>query len=205
MQTPDQAEHVLTFWLHPRPTTTAELEQRRQFWFTGSADLDREIGDRFGTLVAQARQGQLDAWTHTPRGALAWLILVDQFSRNLHRGTAAAFSHDPAALAVADTGFANGWFDDFDLFERMFAALPYRHAEDVEHQKRAVELAVHDALAAPPEFLDFAIYSVDWARKHLDVIVRYGRFPHRNAAVGRTSTEQERAYLAYLKRANQWL
>jgi uncharacterized protein (DUF924 family) len=131
--------------------------------------------------------------------------LIDQFSRNLYRGTPQAFSHDPVALGLAQTGFTSGRFDQLDAIERMFAALPFRHAEEVEAQKRGVELAVKDALTSPPYLKDFLIYSVDWARKHLDVIVRFGRFPHRNAALGRVSTAEELEYIAYLKWAGQWL
>lgn len=201
----DDIGEVLTYWLHPKPETAADVEARRQFWFEGSADTDREIRTRFGALVARARAGELDDWKESSRGTLALLILLDQFSRNVHRGSPDAFSHDPIALEIARAGFDGGRFDDADVIDRMFFALPFRHAEDVESQKRAVELAVEDARRGEPHLLDFLVYSVDWARKHLDVIVRFGRFPHRNATLGRTSTPEEIAYLEYLKRAGQWL
>lgn len=201
----DEIDEVLAYWLLPKPLTAAEVEARRQFWFEGSTDIDREIRTRFGALVARARAGELDAWMESPRGILALLILLDQFSRNIHRGTPEAFSHDPIALEIARAGFDTGRFEGFDVIDRMFLALPFRHAEDVESQKRAVELAVKDAHVGALHLLDFLVYSVDWARKHLDVIVRFGRFPHRNATLGRTSTPEELSYLAYLKRAGQWL
>jgi uncharacterized protein (DUF924 family) len=200
-----ESEDILTYWLEPEPRTPAEAEARKDFWFTGGAAIDEEIRQRFAGLVARARAGQLDAWTETSRGTLALIILIDQFSRNLHRGTPAAFSHDPVGLALAEQGFAAGRFDELGPIERMFAAMPFRHAEDVTAQKRGVALAVTDALAGPPHLKDYLIYSVDWARKHLDVIVRFGRFPHRNAALGRASTPEELEYLAYLKHAGQWL
>jgi uncharacterized protein (DUF924 family) len=198
-------EEVLTYWLGDEPKTVDEVEAKRKFWFEGSPSTDAEIRRRFGDLVAKARAGELGAWKETPRGTLAFLILVDQFSRNLHRGTPQAFSHDPICLELARDGFQDGRFDDLNAFERMFAALPFRHAEDVDAQKRAVELAVRDALHATPILKDYLIYSVDWARKHLDVIVRFGRFPHRNKALGRASTPGELDYLAYLEMAGQWL
>jgi uncharacterized protein (DUF924 family) len=200
-----EIEDVLSYWFEPQPRTAAEVEARREFWFTGSAATDQEIQQRFGGLVARARAGELAGWSETSRGTLALIILIDQFSRNLHRGTAAAFSHDPVGLALARAGFEAGRFDELDPLARMFAALPFRHAEDVEWQKQAVALAVKDALTGAPHLRDFLIYSVDWARKHLDVIVRFGRFPHRNAALGRVSTPDELEYLAYLKLAGQWL
>ena len=200
-----EIEDVLSYWLRPSPTTEAEAEARKEFWFNGSAAIDEEIRVRFRALVEAARAGGLAAWSATPRGALALIILIDQFSRNLYRGTPAAFSHDGVALDLARAGFDAGHFDACDPVERMFAALPFRHAEDIDAQKRAVALAVADALTGPPHLEAFLIYSVDWARKHLDVIVRFGRFPHRNAALGRPSTPAEVEYLAYLKRARQWL
>jgi uncharacterized protein (DUF924 family) len=200
-----ESEDVLSYWLAPTPRTAAEAETRKAFWFTGSGAVDEEIRARFGGLVARARAGELDAWTGTARGTLALIVLIDQFSRNLHRGTPAAFSHDPVALALARAGFDGGRFDGLDPIERLFAALPFRHAEEVESQKRAVALAVKDALTGPPHLRDFLVYSVDWARKHLDVIVRFGRFPHRNVALGRPATPGEVEYLAYLQLVWQWL
>lgn len=200
-----EIEHVLAFWLGAPPKTAAELEAKKQVWFTGSEAIDQEIRARFGELVAQARAGALSHWTGTARGTLALLILLDQFSRNLFRGTKDAFSHDPVCLELARAGFDSGLFDALDPIERMFAALPFRHAEEVEAQKRGVALAVSDALGTTPVLKDFLVYSVDWARKHLDVIVRFGRFPHRNKALGRVSTPEELDYLAYLSIAEQWL
>lgn len=199
------SDDVLAYWLGPTPKTSDELEAKKQTWFAGGPAIDDEIRARFGELVANARAGALAAWTQTPRGTLALLVVLDQFSRNLYRGTPDAFSHDPICLELARDGFASGRFDELDAIERMFAALPFRHAEDVEAQKRGVALAVQDALDASAVTKDFLVYSVDWARKHLDVIVRFGRFPHRNRALGRPSTSEELDYLAYLELAGQWL
>lgn len=200
-----QIEDVLSYWFSPAPTTATEVEAKKQLWFYGGSAVDREIRERFATLVERACQGELDDWRSTTRGTLALIILLDQFTRNVYRGSAAAFSHDSNALELARAGFDSGRFDELDAFERMFAALPFRHAENVEDQKRGVALAVRDALGAPPLLKDFLIYSVDWARKHLDVIVRFGRFPHRNATLKRASTAEELEYIAYLAFAGQWL
>jgi uncharacterized protein (DUF924 family) len=198
-------DRILSFWLTPSPRTAEQAEARKQFWFSANEELDLEIRSRFGPLVEEARAGHLDAWAQTPRGALALIILIDQFSRNLYRGKTEAFACDGRALALASAGYDAGKFDGFDAIERLFAALPFRHAEDIAAQKRAVALAVQDALSGEAHLKEFLIYSVDWARKHLDVIVRFGRFPHRNAALGRTCTPDEEQYLAYLKFAGQWL
>jgi uncharacterized protein (DUF924 family) len=198
-------DEVLAWWLGPKPKTASEVETKKQLWFNGTAAVDEEIRVRFGELVAKARAGELGSWTETPRGTLALIVLLDQFSRNLYRGTPDAFSHDPICLELAQTGFDSGRFDELDVIERMFAALPFRHAEDIAAQKRGVALAVQDALDTTPLLRDFLVYSVDWARKHLDVIVRFGQFPHRNRALGRTSTPEEIDYLAYLELTGQWL
>lgn len=200
-----EVDDVLAFWLEPLPRTADEVEAKKRFWFDGGSSVDREIGERFGKLVERARRGELDDWAETPRGTLALIVLIDQFSRNLHRGTPEAFSRDPKALRLAADGYDRGRFDGFGTLEHFFASMPFRHAEDVETQRRGVALAVKDALCAEPLLLELMIYSVDWARKHLDVIVRFGRFPHRNAALGRVSTPEEIEYLEYLKIARQWL
>jgi uncharacterized protein (DUF924 family) len=199
-------DDILSFWIEPAPKTEAELETRKQFWFgSSSAELDKDIERRFGGLVERAHAGELDAWKETMRGTLALVILIDQFSRNIYRGSAKAFAADDKALSIVRAGYDAGLFDELDPVVRIFAALPFRHAEDIPSQKRAVDLAVDDALAGLPFQKDFLIYSVDWARKHLDVIVRFGRFPHRNAALGRQPTSKEVQYLKYLKFAGQWL
>jgi uncharacterized protein (DUF924 family) len=200
-----EIEDVLSYWFSPRPTTEEEVEAKKQFWFYGGNAVDREIRERFSSLVERACRGELDAWKATPRGTLALIILLDQFTRNVYRGSARAFAQDPIALELTRTGFESGQFEGLDAIERMFAALPLRHAEDVESQKLGVALAVRDALGATPLLKEFLIYSVDWARKHLDVIVRFGRFPHRNAALERKSTPSELEYIEYLKLAGQWL
>jgi len=201
----ESIDEVLSYWFGAPAQTAADLEQKKGVWFTGSDAVDREIRARFGNLVAKARAGELASWTETPRGTLALMVLLDQFCRNLFRGTPDAFSHDPICLEIARRGFDTGFFDPLDVIERMFVALPFRHAEEVDAQKRGVALAVKDAMAGAPFQRDFLVYSVDWARKHLDVIVRFGRFPHRNKAVGRVSTADEIEYLDYLKLSGQWL
>ncbi len=201
----DDIERIFTFWLEPKPETEADAEARWKFWFTSSDAVDRDIRERFGTLVAKARQGELDGWTATPRGTLALIVLIDQFSRNLYRGTPDAFSADDKALAIARAGFANGSFAGFDVFDNLFAALPFRHAEDVAAQRVALDIAQRDAMRGKPAWKRFLTDSVEYARKHYDVIARFGRFPHRNATLGRATTAEETEYLEYLKFVGQWL
>jgi uncharacterized protein (DUF924 family) len=200
---------ILEFWLEPKPTTAAESEAAWDKWFfKSSPELDRTITERFGPLLERARRRELDDWKASPRGTLALILLIDQFSRNVYRGRAEAFAADPLGLALAREGYASGSFDGFDLVEHLFAAMPFRHAEDVAAQRTAVDLAQRHALLAAktqPALLKPYVDSVEWARKHYDVIARFGRFPHRNATLGRESTPEEAEYLTYLKAVGQWL
>jgi len=201
-----EVESVLSFWLEPKPQTESETDARYRYWFYGGEPVDREIRARFAALVEQARSGALDAWAESPRGRLALIILIDQFSRNLHRGTPAAFSLDPKTLALAADGFDRGMFDDgFDELDRLFAHMPFRHAEDLAAQSRCVLLAQRDMMTCRAPWRTTLLESVEFARKHLDVIARFGRFPHRNATLGRESTADELEYTAYLKHVGQWL
>lgn len=188
-------EDVLGFWLEPKPDTeeTALASMRR--WFNGGPELDREITARFATLVERARRGELDAWTQTFRGTLALVILLDQFMRNIYRGAPTAFTADPKAFAIASEGFARGDFEDADSLELMFLALPLTHAEDLDAQRRAVAIAQRAALFCAPAWRKVLTTAVDYARKHLDVIARFGRFPHRNPMLGRETTAEEQAFL----------
>jgi uncharacterized protein (DUF924 family) len=156
-------------------------------------------------MLGRDERGELDGWAAEPRGRLALIILLDQFSRNVHRGKPEAFAHDAKALELARTAFDAGVYDGTDAIERLFALLPFSHAEDLDAQKRAVQLSIQSFRAAPPFLRKFLVGSTDFARKHLDVIARFGRFPHRNATLGRASTAEELEYLAYLKDAGQWL
>lgn len=196
---------VLAFWIEPKPTTEAEVAERGKLWFGGGPDLDAKIRDRFGALLERAKRGELDGWAKEPRGRLALIILLDQFSRNVYRGKAEAFAQDAKALELAREAFDAGIYDGADCVDRLFASLPFSHAEDLDSQKRAVRISVQSFIAAPPELRKFLVSATDFARKHIDVIARFGRFPHRNATLGRESTPEELEYLAYLKEAGQWL
>ena len=199
------ADRVLEFWLEPKPSNDAECEAKSKLWFAGEPELDREIRERFQSLTEAARRGQLDDWTGVPRRAFALMIVLDQFSRNLYRGSSEAFSADPKALAIAKTLIEPAQIAEFDALERLFLALPFCHAEDLGEQKIATALVQRAAQSAKPAWKKMLTGAVDFNRKHLDVVARFGRFPHRNETLGRESTPDEREYLAYLKAVGQWL
>lgn len=185
------ADAVLDFWFGP-----AGVDGVDPRWFARDVDFDAAIRDRFGATIDAAMAGRLDAWAASPRGWLALLIVLDQFPRNIHRGSALAFAGDAHARALAMAGLARGDDQALRPVERLFCYLPLEHAEEPALQARCVELftALRDAAPAAQRqrFEDF----LDYARRHRDVIHRFGRFPHRNAALGRASTDAERDYLA---------
>jgi len=170
-------EHVLAFWF---------TDEARARWFDKDAAFDAACRDRLGVLARDAAAGRLDGWAAMPRGALALVILLDQVPRNLHRGTPAAFAQDAKAREVARRAVAAGLDAALGPEERLFLYLPFEHGEDAADQALAVDLI--EALGDP-----------EWAesaRRHRDIILRFGRFPHRNVALGRPSTPEELAFLA---------
>ena len=190
---------VLAFWLGAHPPTDASALAQQKLWFTKSKAVDDDIRQRFGALIGQARAGKLDAWAHTPLGRLALVLVLDQFSRNAFRGLSASFAADAQALALAEQGLANGHTDALPLVARAFMALPLEHAEDLARQERTVQLMTDwtaQAASAAPGVQKLLAGMLDYAHQHHDVIARFGRFPHRNAILGRASTAEEQAYLA---------
>lgn len=178
---------VLEFWFD----RTVEA-----LWFDRNDALDAQIRQRFGETLAAAARGELDHWTATPEGWLALLIVLDQFSRNIYRDDARAWRADARAQAIAVAGIARG--DDRQLtpLQRLFVYLPLEHAENLALQQHCVDLFEKLVASLPgadrSRFEDF----LDYARRHHDVIHRFGRFPHRNAVLGRENTAAEQAYLA---------
>ena len=187
---------VLEFWLGaPEPTDASSLA-RQSLWFTKSDALDSEIRNRFGDWVRDARAGRLDGWAATSHGRLALVVLLDQFSRNAWRGQPESFAGDAKALALALQAQDNGHWEAVAPLARFFLALPLEHAEDPALQARSVALFTQLAAQATPETRPVLSSALDYAHQHQDVVARFGRFPHRNAVLGRASTEEEKAYLA---------
>ena len=201
----NEQDRVLSFWIEPKPVTDEEMGARGKLWFMGGKELDQQIEGQFRGLVEAAKRGELDGWAATPRGCLALVILLDQFTRNIYRGSPEAFASDPKAVALSAAGYDTNLFEGLDAIDHMFLSLPFSHAENLEHQKRGVRNAVHQTRGVRPEWKKMMVAGVDFARKHLDVIARFGRFPHRNALLGRESTPDEKEYLEYLRDAGQWL
>lgn len=170
---------VLDFWLKETP---------RQSWYRTDLALDDQIRMRFEQSWRQARRGGLGDWEDTAKGALALVILLDQFSRNMFRGKAEAFATDALVRAVADRALARGFDRDVPEDVRSFFYMPFMHSEDLADQDKSV--ALFRAHSGDPG--DGESYAV----KHRNTIVRFGRFPARNAALGRETTQEEIEFLA---------
>ena len=193
---PAPAADVLRLWLGAHPLDVAAMQGVQAQWFKKDEAFDAMLGQRFGPILEAARAGRLDAWAESAEGRLALLIVLDQFTRNVFRGQAASFASDAKALAVALQGIERGHDQGVPPMARIFCYLPLEHAEDAAMQARSVALfaALRDAPGAEPKA--FFEGTLEYAHKHQDVIARFGRFPHRNAILGRASTPDERAYLA---------
>lgn len=188
MSNDPQANEVLDYWFGPRDG--AEWGKMRKLWFTGGKQADDEIRERFAGLHARAVAGELDDWQTSAEGSLALVIVLDQFSRNLHRGTKDAFAADAKGLALAKKAIDAGFDRAVLPVQRWFFYLPFEHTEDLAEQRRAVEL-----FGALPDD-EAKTVGLDYAKQHADVIERFGRFPHRNEMLGRESTPEEAKWLA---------
>ena len=177
-EAPTEAEKVLAFWLE-------EVEPRQ--WYVADEALDATIRDRFGKLWDRAEEGALGHWLTEPNGALAYIIVTDQFARNIWRDDARAFQLDEQARSVAKLAIDNGWDREIVPPGRQFFYLPLMHSENLVDQDRAVRL-FHERM---PEAKDNLLH----ARAHRKVIREFGRFPFRNAALGRETTDAEREWL----------
>jgi len=187
----DAFEEVLGFWF-PELSDADHTRMVRQFewWFRGGADSG--IRDRFPLLLDRAARGELDYWSQRPRSRLALIVVLDQFSRSLHRDTAAAFAQDEKALALVVEGIEIAHYGALATpWEKTFFLLPLGHSEQLSHLERAVEHADELVNQAAPEFRKILEHSASQARGHRDVIARFGRHPHRNALLGRQSTPEE--------------
>ena len=182
-------DDVLEFWFGPKDAPN--FGEMRAIWFRSTQAFDAEFEARFADAHRRAGAGELDDWMASPAGCLALIVLLDQYPRNVFRGTARAYATDATARAVAKHALEKGFERGLNGVERIFLYVPFEHSEDRDDQARSV--ALFDSLG-----METASRS---AKEHFETVTRFGRFPHRNAALGRTSTPEERAYL---KTAKSW-
>lgn len=186
---------VLHFWFGSQIDDRIVAEEKSALWWSKNPETDREIAQRFGDLLHRAAAGESSQWQEQPRGRLALILLTDQFPRNIHRGSPDAFAHDTKALAWCTDGIERKFDRALRPIERVFFYLPLEHAESLDCQDRSVEqfrelfdTAGADRKSLFQEYFDFAV-------RHRDIVARFGRFPHRNKILGRTSTPEELAFL----------
>jgi uncharacterized protein (DUF924 family) len=192
----DEARGVREYWLGVEPLTPESLGRRMELWFGPEAERhDAQIRTRFGGLLERAATGQLAGWADGPRRRLSLIILLDQFPRNMFRGTARAFDYDAQALTLTLTGMQAAADAALDPVERLFFYMPLEHAENLEAQDESVA-AFRRLLAEVPAELQVTFGDVlCFAQAHRSIIERFGRFPHRNALLGRPSTPEESQWL----------
>lgn len=188
-------QDILSFWFGDGDDPFTAPPDRLSLWFTKRPETDATIRDRFEPSVLAAAAGRLDEWRQSPSGWIALIVLLDQFPRNIYRDSARAFAFDELALRLSLNALHAGIDKQLRPIERVFAYLPLEHAEDLDLQRRCV--ACFEALRAevPPEHAPLYDNYLDYARRHLAIIERFGRFPHRNALLGRASTPEEAAFL----------
>jgi uncharacterized protein (DUF924 family) len=190
------AADVLAFWFGDPAETAPQLLTKFRRWYDGGPELDRAIEARYGALVEAAIVGELDAWRASVSGRLALLLLLDQFPRNIFRGTPRAYAGDSAAIMLALDTVDGGVHRSYSLEERLFVLMPLVHAESIELLTRAVLLSDEMVSDAPAELREPWAFGAQRVRKYRGVIERFGRFPARNAILGRTSSAAELAFLA---------
>lgn len=189
-------DEVLRFWFGEGDRDDpGQASERMKVWFGHTPEIDADIRERFGDAVGAAVAGELEPWAATPRGRLALIILIDQLSRNAYRGTAQMYAGDERALRHACAAIDASEDAQLAFNERLFLYLPLEHAEDLEMQERCVQLFGRLLEEAPASHAGTAKLYVDYAVRHRDIVARFGRFPHRNAILGRTSTPEEIAFL----------
>ena len=181
-------EEILTFWFGEVQDEQSYFEERSKLWFAQNLEFDREIVQRFQADYELAAQGQLTRWTETARGGLAFILVLDQFPRNMFRNDPRAFATDQMAQGVAEDMIAAGFDRQLCSVERYFVYIPFMHSERREHQQRSVTL--FQRLAEQRAYFD-----TSYAVRHQQVIARFGRFPHRNSVLGRVSTPAELTFL----------
>lgn len=195
-----QPQDILDFWFGPGYASEAPAvvaQRQAKLWWSKDEQVDADIKARFESLLEDAAANRLDDWTETPESLLALVILLDQFPRNMHRGTPHCFAFDELARQCSQLMLAMGQDQELPAIARLFAYLPLEHSEDMDDQDYAVDLIgqlAKDHQADEAQRQAFGGFA-DYARRHREVIRRFGRFPHRNAILGRASTAEEVEFL----------
>jgi uncharacterized protein (DUF924 family) len=188
-------EEVLAFWFGDLDDRGLPAPERSQRWFRSAPEFDAEIRERFGEAIEAALAGHMESWANRPRGRLALILLLDQFTRNVYRGTAQAFAGDERARAHTLAALDAGEEAELRPIERYFVYMPLEHAEDMDLQERSVALFTALAAEVPAPARRIFTDAITWAERHRGEIAAFGRFPGRNQALDRPSTPAEQQHL----------
>lgn len=194
MTSPD-IQRVLDFWFQPDENDSPSIDSRLNRWFSADAAFDARVRDQFGPLVDAAAHGELADWAGSIEGRLALIVVLDQFTRNVHRGTRQAFAGDRRALALCVEGAASGSYRDLSALQQVFFFMPLQHAESLKIQDRSVRIYQALANSVPLPLRETFMTFAQFAELHRDIVAAFGRFPHRNAMLGRPNTPAEDEYL----------
>lgn len=188
-------DRILDLWFEERELTAPQIDARLDVWFGDDPELDIRLRHEHADDIHEASEGRLAHWAQTPRGRLALVIAIDQFRRNVYRNTARAFSHDRLALKLCVEGIVQQADRALTDIERVFLYMPMQHAENLRVQQKSVMVFTALANKVSPTLRETFRTFADFAELHHDIIERFGRFPHRNAILGRENTPEEREYL----------
>jgi uncharacterized protein (DUF924 family) len=194
----DQAriEQILSFWFKEQELSAPQIDRRMDIWFGEDPVFDHDIEKEFADDIEKASEGKLNHWAVEPHGRLALIILIDQFRRNIYRGTLKAFSHDKVALKLCVEGAMEKKDKGLTPIQRVFFYMPLQHAESAKVQAKSVELYERLAESVSPTLQETFLTVAQFAELHKDIIDQFGRFPHRNVLLGRENTPEEDEYLA---------
>ena len=188
-------DQILSFWFREQELSAPQIDRRMDIWFGEDPVFDHEIKKEFADDVNRASEGKLDHWAAEPHGRLALIILIDQFRRNIYRNTAEAFAKDRLALKLCVEGAMQKLDRGLTPIQRVFFYMPLQHAESKKVQAKAVELYNRLVESVSKTYQETFLTVAQFAELHKDIIDRFGRFPHRNKALGRKSSADELAYL----------
>jgi len=193
----NKLESILTFWFGDLKDGEMPTEEKMKMWWAKDEATDEYIKTNFESQLLLAKEGGLQEWKDSPEGTLAFIILLDQFSRNIYRGTPSAFSQDSIALETAARGIEKGFDKDLHPAQRVFFYMPYMHSEDIHIQEKSLQLfrGLEEEFKTFPKLSPTVSENRKYAEAHHDIIKRFGRYPHRNEILGRESTAEELEFL----------
>ncbi|MGI9225800.1 MAG: DUF924 family protein [Woeseiaceae bacterium] len=187
---------ILAFWFKEQELSAPKIDRRMDIWFGEDRAFDHEIREEFAADVERASAGSLDHWAQDPRGRLALIILLDQFRRNIHRGTSSAYEMDKVALKLCVEGAMEKKDKGLTPIQRAFFYMPLQHSESRKVQAKSTAIFDRLAQAVSPTYQETFLTIAQFAELHCDIVERFGRFPHRNNVLGRENTPEEDEYLA---------